>query len=123
MTQNNVAIAEAYYKAMGEKNIEKMGTCLHPAVKFFSPLANLTGKEAVLEAAKRATSLFKTLAIRATFGSADQAMLAIDLDFPMPMGNCPTAVLLTFQDGLISKIELFYDGRFFDKIKDAILSK
>ena len=115
MNKNHVAIAEAYYTAMGEKNVADMGQYLHPDVQFIGPLAEMRGKEAVLEAVKRLIAFFKTLTIRAKFGSGDQAMLAYDLDFPSPIGNCPAAALLTFQEGLISKIELFFDGRPFDK--------
>jgi len=42
-------------------------------------------------------------------------MLVYDLDFPAPVGKLPTAGLITFQDGLIAKIELFCDGRPFEK--------
>ena len=115
MNKNNVAIAEAYYTAMGEKNVVDMEQYLHPDVQFIGPLAEMRGKEAVLEAVKRLIAFFKILTIRATFGSGDQTMLAYDLDFSSPIGNCPAAALLTFQEGLILKIELFFDGRPFDK--------
>lgn len=111
METNNVAIAEAYYTAMAEKNAAGMAKYLHPNVKFVSPLAQLTGKEAVLEAAVKLTTLFTKLTIRAKFGSADQAMLALDVLFPAPVGNFPTAALLTFKDGLIITSELYYDSR------------
>ena len=42
-------------------------------------------------------------------------MLAYDVDFPAPIGNIPSAVLLNLEEGLISKIELFFDARPFDK--------
>jgi len=112
---NNIAIAEAYYTAMAEKNIAGMEKYLHPDVRLISPLAEILGKEAVLESAKKLIALFKTLTIRAKFGSEDQAMLAIDLDYPAPIGNLRTAVLMTFKDGLITKNELFFDARPFDK--------
>jgi len=115
MNENNVAVAEAYYTAMKEKNVEGMGKYLHPDVQFKGPLVEIKGKEAFLEAAKGFVTFFKTLTIRAKFGSGDQAMVVYDLDFPEPVGRLPTAGLITFQDGLIAKIELFCDGRPFDK--------
>lgn len=115
MKENHVASAEAYYTAMGDKNVAGMGKYLHPDVRFFSPLGDLIGKEAVLEALKKATTLFKALTIRAKFDSGDQALLVYNLDFPAPIGSIPTSSLMTFQAGLIAKIELFYDGRPFDK--------
>lgn len=111
MHENHVAIAEAYYTAWGEKNVAGMEKFLHPDVRFISPLAETMGKEVVLGALKRGSAFFRTLTIRAKFGSGDQAMLVIDLDFPDPVGNVRTAVLMTFLEGLIAKIELFFDAR------------
>ncbi len=115
MNQNNVAIAEAYYTAVGEKNLDDMEKYLHPDVQFISPFAELKSKASVLEAVTRFMTLFNTLTIRAKFDSNDQAVLVYDVDFPAPIGNIPTASLLTFQDKLIAKIELFFDGRPFEK--------
>lgn len=115
MNKNAAALAEAYYTAVGKKNVVDIEKFLHPDVLFVGPLAKLKGKEAILEATKRFTTLFKTLKIRAKFGSGDQAMVVYDLDCPLPIGHFSTAVLMTFQEGLVAKIELFYDARPFDK--------
>lgn len=114
MSQSNIMIAEAYYKAMGEKNVAAVGKYLHPDVQFVAPLGKMSSKEAVLEGAKKFTNLFKTLKIRSKFGSEDQAMVVYDLECPAPIGNFSTAVLMTFREGLISKIELFFDARPFE---------
>lgn len=111
----NVAIAEAYYTAMGKKNIADMEKYLHPNVRAVGPLGEMIGKEAVLGAVKRLIIPLNSLIIRAKFGSDDQAMLAIDLGFSEPIGSLPSAVLMTFQDGLIAKTELFFDARPFEK--------
>jgi hypothetical protein len=115
MAQSPMAIAEAYYKAMGEKNAGAVEKYLHPDIQFIAPLAKLTGKENVLEAAKRFTLLFKSLKIRCKFGSENQAMIVYDLECPEPIGSFSSTSLMTFHEGLISKIELFYDARPFEK--------
>ena len=115
MSKNNVDVAVAYYTAMGEKDVSSMEKYLHPDVRFSAPLDKMTGKEAVLEAVKQFAPFYKTLKIRAQFGSEDQAVIVYDFDFPAPIGNFPSAALLTFQDGLIAQIELFYDARAFEK--------
>lgn len=124
LTERNVASAEAYYKAMNDKDLAGVAKHLHPVVRFIGPLADLNGKEAVLEAAKRFAALIKSLRVRAKFGSDDNVMLAYDVDFGEPIGICRTAVLMTFKDGVIGRIELFYDARPFEKNlkKDAIFS-
>lgn len=109
MSEKNLMVAESYYAAMNNKDIESMEKMLHPDVVFIGPLATLQAKEAVVKAIKGFTAAFNTLNVRAKFHSKNQAMLAIDTEFKEPIGNLRTASLLTTEDGLIVKIELFYD--------------
>lgn len=115
MNKSLISIAEAYYVAMGDKNITEMEKYLHPDIHFMGPLAEMKGKIAFIKATKEILNLFNTLTIRAKFDSGDKVMMAYDLAFPPPIGNSRGATLLTFQEGLISKIELFYDARPFEK--------
>ena len=108
-------VIEEYYKAMGERNFEKLEKMLSPDVQFIGPLAKMQGKEAVIEATKKFSSVFKSLNVRAKFGSQTQAMAVYDLDCPEPIGIFSSSALMTFENGLITKIELFYDARPFDK--------
>jgi len=117
MSKNNVATAESYYTALSEKNVSGMEKYLHPDVQFSSPAANLSGKKAVLEAAELMIKTFNTLTIRTKFGSEEQAVMILDLVYPEPVGHLPAASLLTINNGLIRKIELFLDGRILDKKK------
>jgi ketosteroid isomerase-like protein len=75
VAERNVASVEAYYKAMNDKDVASVARHLHPDVQFIGPMANLAGKEAVLEAAKRFISFISGIRIHAKFGSEDQAML------------------------------------------------
>lgn len=121
METNHVAQAEAYYKLIGEKNVEGIKKYLNPDVEFYSPLATLKGKEAVVEATGNFMNAFESLKIRAKFGSEEQAMIVYDVDIFGVANNFPGASLLTFRDGLIDKIELFFDGsRFLEKKKEII---
>lgn len=114
MTTSNVVIAEAYYTAMGKKDITSLAKYLHLNIQFQSPLGKMTGKEAVVESAKGFSAIIKSLTIRERFGSEDQAMLVYDLDCSSSVENIRVAALFSFQDGLISKIELFFDPRPFN---------
>ena len=109
------AIAEAFYMAMSEKNIEALAPHLHPDVHYVAPLADTKGKEAYLEAQTRFSGFFETLTIRASFGSEDQGMVVYDVACPPPVGMIHAATLMTFEQDLISRIELFYDARPFGK--------
>ena len=115
--------AEAYYNALKNKDLSGMAQYLHPNVRFIGPLAEMTGKEAVLEAAKNFFPFVKGLTIRSKFGSGNQAMLAYDLECPPPIGMFRAATLMTFEDSFISCIELFYDARPFEQKKDEIFTQ
>jgi hypothetical protein len=115
MPEKNVASAAAYYKAMADKDLAGMARRLHLDVRLVTPMEELTGKEAVLEAAKRLLPLINSIQVRGKFGSEDQAMLTYDMDFAAPIGVCRAAALMTFKDGLIMRNEIFFDSRPFNK--------
>lgn len=108
MEKNNIARAEEYYQLVGAKNVEDVKKYLSPDVTFFSPLASLKGKEAVIMATSHFMDALKSLTIRAKFGSDGQAMIVYDVDLPGVEKEFPGASLLTFEDGLIVRIELFF---------------
>ena len=110
METNNVARAEAYYTLVGKRNVEGIKKYLHCDVEFLSPLATSKGKEAVVKATTGFMNTFKSLSIRAKFGADDQAMIVYDVDIPGIAKDFSGASLLTFRDGLIVRIELFFDA-------------
>lgn len=122
MSEKNVATAVAYYQAMNNKDLSLLERYLHPTVRLVSPLADITGKNAVLNSVKHFLEVFNTLTIRSRCDGGDQVMLAYDLNCPSPLGLVRGAVLLTFEEGLISGYELFYDAMPFVKRKDEIFS-
>ena len=109
MTENTLS-AVAYYKAMADKDLTGMARHLHADVRLVTPMEELTGKEAVLEAAKRLLNFIKSVKVQAQFGSEDQAMLTYDMDFAEPIGICRAAALMTFKGGLIVRNEVFFDA-------------
>jgi hypothetical protein len=115
MPKKNIASAVAYYQAMSNKDLSVMEGYLHPQVHFIGPLGDITGKDAVLNSVKHLLSVFNKLTIHAQFGAGDRVMLAYDIEFPAPIGISRAAVLLTFQDDLIIRYELFFDARPFEK--------
>lgn len=112
---NHITIVENYYDSMMRQDFETMGGHLHPDIIFIAPLAEMSGKEPVVEAAKGLSKVLDKIEIRSKFSAGNQIMLAYDLFFPEPIGKLRASVLMDFQDDLISRIELFYDGRPFDK--------
>lgn len=118
MHKSNVMLAEKYYTLVGEKNIEGIKKYLHPNVEFCSPLKTLKGKETVIEAVSNFMNVIESLAIRSKFAAEDQAIIVYDSDIPGIAKDFPGASLLTFRDGLIVKIELFFDSRPFLGVRE-----
>lgn len=123
MKVNSMERAEEYYTLIGKKNIGAVSKYLHPDVEFYGPLATLKGKEAVIQATSNFINGFESLAIKAKFGAGDQAMVVYEVDIPGIAKDFPGASLLRFRDGLIVRIQLFYDGSRFMERKEEIFSK
>jgi SnoaL-like protein len=115
MSEKNIDSAVAYYQAMNKKDLSVMEKYLHPEVHLIGPLADIRGKDVVLNSVKHLLAAFNKLTIRAQFGAEDRVMLAYDIEFPAPIGISRAAVLLTFQEDLIIRYELFFDARPFEK--------
>ena len=115
MHKDTAIIAKAYYAAMAEKNIDDLTQYLDQNVVFVAPLATVTSKQNFVDTLQKFITFFRTLKIRSVFGSQDEAMVVYTLDFPGSIGKVETAAFLNFKDGLITKIELFYDARPFEK--------
>lgn len=111
----NKTIARVYYTAMAEQNIVALQKYLDEDVMFVAPLATVYGKELFLERVQEFFACSATITIRSVFGSYDQGMVVFSLEYPRPIGIVEAAALLNIQDGLITRIELFYDGRLFEK--------
>jgi len=117
---DNLIIAESYYKAMLAKDFEKMATYIHDNVHFIGPLAEMRGKDAMVLSAKNFGEMLQGIQIRSRFAYNNQIMFAYDMTLPPPIGKFRAAVLMEFTEGLISKVELFYDARLFEDKKSEI---
>ncbi|MCB1110372.1 MAG: nuclear transport factor 2 family protein [Chlamydiia bacterium] len=114
MKTNLMNLAEEYYQLVGKKDAEGIEKYLHPNVEFRSPLSALKGKPAFVEAVSNFMKALESLVIRAKFGEGNQAVIVYDVIMP-GMTQCESAVaLLDFQDKMIVKIELFFDGKAFE---------
>lgn len=110
MHTNHMKLAEEYYTLVGEKNVEGIKKYLHRDVEFYGPLATLKGKEAVIGMTSGFMERIKSLKIQASFASGDQAMIVYESDIPGISSHFPGASLMSFRDGLIVKIQLFFDA-------------
>lgn len=115
MKTNILEKGEAYLKALNDKNLEAIGTYVHPELKFKTPLSEISNRHDFLVATRQVVAHTKGLRVKSKFASDNQAMFIYDLIFEEPIGATRTANLMTFVDDKIKEIELFFDARPFDK--------
>ena len=116
MNKKNLKTAVSYYTAMNARDFDKMSCCLHPEVTCISPLDTIDTRGIVVAAAKNFSNLsFKTITIKEEFTSENKVVLLLETSCPEPVGCFRSTSVLSFEDGLISKIELFYDPRPFKR--------
>lgn len=110
-----VDLAKRYYAAMLDQDFVAMAHYLHPEVQFSSPLASLSGREAVVAAAEKLVAQLERINYRAEFSAGKQIMLAYDFIFHAPLGKLPAAVLMDMEMTAqqIVRIELFFDAQTF----------
>lgn len=116
-SNDNLTSAENYYNAMLVKDFDTMTNYLHDNVHLIGPFAEIHGKNAVVSNAKNFGQTLQDIQIRSRFSTDNQIMFAYDMVVPSPIGKFRAAVLMEFTNQLISKIELFYDGRPFELSK------
>jgi|SRR5947209_4599676 len=117
MSSNILNTAEEYLNAWSRKDVEAISKYVDPNIRFVGPMMQTTGKEAFLEGARRVLGLLKEIKLRAKFAAGEQALLTYDFICAEPIGNCRTAELITFKNGLISGVELFFDARPFERMR------
>jgi len=106
---NNIERAVNYYQSMLDKNFIEAESCLHPEVNLISPFSNLQGKNDVFEEAKKFATALTSLEIREKFSLDNKVVLIMNLGFLESESSLRAVSFLTFQDGLIYNIELFFD--------------
>ena len=112
---NLIDVADAYLNSWSRKDPDGIAATLHPDVTFKGPVAGeISGREAVVAGFARMLPLVQALHVRAKFSDGHQVMCAEDFVCREPIGSVRTAELLTFEDGLIRSIELFFDARPFE---------
>jgi len=115
MSEKNVVSAIAYYQAVHNKDVSSVAHLFHDDVQLVGPMANLKGKQVFLESASKYAAACGKLIIREKFGTQNNVLIVYDVYFAAPIGIIRTASLLNFKDGLIVRIELFFDVSPFKK--------
>ena len=116
MASNIVKVAQAYLEAWQKRDAEGIAKQVHPEVQFVGPIAQTKGKEAYISGATRMFPLLKEIKVHTKFFDEDKALFTYDFVCVDPIGACRTAELITIKDGLVARVELFFDARPFEKM-------
>jgi hypothetical protein len=109
-------VVQAYLSAWKHKDAEAMGRCVHAGVSFKGPMSESQGRDAFVEGSKRMFPLLREHRLRSILASSDRAMFTYDFVCAEPIGVCRSAEVVTFKDGLIGSVEIFFDARPFEKL-------
>lgn len=110
MNAKTLEIGCSYYQAMSERDLNQIEKLLHPEVTFIGPIAEFSGKDAVLGWIGAFMPRFEKLIVRAQCANENQVMFAYDVAFPEPFGSYRTASLIDVEGSLVKRIELFFDA-------------
>lgn len=122
MNQKNLLAAVSYYEAMNNQDLAQIAKLLDDEVEFIGPLAQFSGKDKVLLAAKGYFSLLNSVSIKEKFEDGHQAILVYEMDVK-EIGKFRAVTLFTFKDELITRLELFYDARPFEQHQNRIFAQ
>ena len=119
----HIGIGKAYYIAMLEKRFDDMASYVHPKVNFSGPLSIMEEKQSVIEAGKEFSRLLHAIMIREALEADNKVVLVLDMLCSDPIGKFRSVSILSFAEGLIVGIELFYDRGNVDASKKRFLGK
>jgi len=109
MNSTNSATAEAYIKAVGDKQFEAVSQFLHPAVDFSSPdLATLQRADQYIGALRRLSTILLRNEVRRTFADENEVCILYDFVTDTPAGALPSVEWLRFEDGKIKSVYLIF---------------
>ena len=108
--QENSKVAEAYLTAMRTRNIEALGSPLHPDIHVVGPAGEVQNRTSFLETMRNVVTHLEGVDVAARLASGNQNFYMYNLVFASPAAPLRTAQLLTHhEDGQIKKIEIIAD--------------
>ena len=120
--EKNLATISAYYEAITNKSPQLAAEHLGEEVKLVTPLAEVSGKGAVVGAIIGFSEAIDGINFKAKLSNDSQVMLAYEIIFPRPIGAVRAAGLFTLKDDKIQNIELYYDSQSMESKKDEIFN-
>jgi ketosteroid isomerase-like protein len=104
-----LAIAQAYFDAMANKDVDKIAAISAEDVICISPVGELQGVQAFRGFQEGFASMIKKLTLAAAFGDDDHAVIVYNAEtYPVP--NAVVAEHVVIENGKIASTTVIYDG-------------
>jgi hypothetical protein len=117
-------IAEAYIRAVGDKQFDAVSRCLHPAVEFSSPdLATLHGADQYIGALRRLGTILLRNEVKRTFAQENEVCIIYDFVTDTPVGALPSVEWLQFENGKIKSVYLIFHSLHWPAARDEAMRR
>jgi SnoaL-like protein len=117
-TTSFVSIADEYFRALENHDLQAVAGLLQPNLHFKGPLGERDGRDQFVSGLERLLPMWRLqkINVRGRFQSGNQVVLIYDFVCAEPLGMCRIAEFLSFEGEKIKDIELFLDPRPFEKL-------
>lgn len=120
MNKSNLEYAKQYYDWIVKKDLNNINNLLHETIEFVGPMCTIKGKSEVFSAITGYAKIVEDIEIIDKFSSNDKVMLTYLLTYQGQKSRA--AVMLTFANNLIKKLELYYDPTPFLNMRNDIFN-
>ncbi len=117
---NLKSLAARYIEAVGLKEYAAVEAILSPRVSFNGPFMKIDSAPAFIAGLKRMAPIWEGNEVRTVLGDAEQVCVFYNFVTNTQAGAVPCIELLTFEDGRIAKVELFFDRAQFAPAQEAL---
>jgi ketosteroid isomerase-like protein len=123
MKKEPKALARDYLDAVGNKEFNKLDELLAPDLKFSGPSMTRSTAQDFIAALKRLGAIHVRNDVKRVFADGDEVCLIYDFVTDTPAGALPTIEWLTFSEGRIRSINLYYDRVPWKTVMDEIAQR
>ena len=110
---DNLDLAKKFYQAWNEKDFATVRSLVADDYHFKGSIDEFHSADEAFAAFEKIAPLINGIELTSIFGSGDQVAAYYIFACAQPVGNVPTAELLTFKDGKVVDSRIFYDARSF----------
>jgi hypothetical protein len=121
MTDSLKERATAYVEAAGRGQYERLPELLDPEIEFRGPYVSLQGAAAYTTALRRLAAVRLRHDIRKVFVDGDEVCVIYDFVTDTPAGAVPFVEWLTFANGRLRSIQLYFDREQFAPAREALM--